>query len=181
MAINFNTRAPCFISPVLLLSPRLAMHPRRRMLKAIPRARLQIEILTIGKRSGKDAAYDSPIAEYRKRMSRIVAVSERTVKPTAAFATISEVANRGRASVFLLDEHGDLPRDSIHFSKMLFDAFEQGDSRLSIVIGDAEGLPQDIIGLKGPKVRLLSLSPLTFTHNMVSYPTLTDYGRNQSC
>lgn len=99
-------------------------------------------------------------------MSRTLTVTERTVKPDAAAATVSNMREKG--SVMLLDEKGRMPRDSIHFAEIVYDALEQGGSRLGVVIGGAEGLPKDVVAIgKENNVQLISLSPLTFTHKMV--------------
>ena len=51
---------------------------------------------------------------------------------------------------------------SEQFSELLFSALEAGGSRLSFVIGGAEGLPPELRA----KAQLVSLSRMTFTHQM---------------
>lgn len=61
-----------------------------------------------------------------------------------------------------LDPNGKL-RSSEQFSQFLMEKLQQGGSRLTLVIGDADGLSQEIReGASG----LISLSPLTFTHQL---------------
>ncbi|KAI0559411.1 tRNA (guanine-N1-)-methyltransferase [Gracilaria domingensis] len=128
-------------------------------------AKLKVNLVTIGKKRGKDAVFDPLVSEYTKRMSRVISVQEKSVKREAASKMVQELSQR--ESVMLMDEKGSMPRDSVHFSEMVFAALEQGGSRLSIVIGDEDGLPQDVSSTKGSRVRKVSLSPLTFTHKMV--------------
>ncbi len=55
------------------------------------------------------------------------------------------------------------PMDSETFSTFIIKKFEEEGSRLAIVIGGAEGLP---LPLKQHHI-LISLSPMTFTHQLV--------------
>lgn len=73
-----------------------------------------------------------------------------------------------------LDERGS-KLDSVAFSSELFTTLERGGSRATFVIGGAEGLPSAVRaaaasdaarGGSGGPLSLLSLSPLTFTHQM---------------
>ena len=131
------------------------------------RASLRVEVLTIGRRSSKDAIYDEPVIELQKRMSQTMHVSERTIQRNNAAAAVESARTHG--AVVLLDEGGLLPTDSAHFSRIVFKALEQGGSRLTFVVGDADGLPSDVASMKKLQhVQSISLSTLTFTHKMVS-------------
>ncbi|CAN8065653.1 unnamed protein product [Agarophyton chilense] len=129
------------------------------------RAKLKVDIIRIGKKSGKDAIYDSLVSEYAKRLSRVISIHEKYAKCEAAPILVRDLAQR--ESIMLMDENGTMPRDSVHFSEMVFAALELGGSRLSIVIGDADGLPNNVLAIKSPRIQKVSLSPLTFTHKMV--------------
>lgn len=160
----------CFVAilPSSFLS--VSYPPRRTFAQQksfrTPRAKLRVDVLTLGKPNGKDAAYDVPIQEYVKRMSGSLTIHERYIKNKTAVETVSEFSRNG--SVILLDEKGVLPSDSVHFSKIVFNALERGGSRLAVVIGDADGLPAEMKALsKNDRVQLISLSSLTFTHKMV--------------
>jgi 23S rRNA (pseudouridine1915-N3)-methyltransferase len=65
-------------------------------------------------------------------------------------------------SAILLDPNGRLYK-SEQFSEFLFQKIEEGGSRVAFVIGGPEGLPQTITK---SGYSLLSLSPMTFTHQM---------------
>lgn len=101
-------------------------------------------------------------------MSPVLSVSSRWVKPEHARRAVADLAHR--APVFVLDEHGAMPSDSRHFADMLYGALQDGGSRVAFVIGDAEGITEEIREVvKGNgSTRLMSLGPLTFTHKMVS-------------
>eukprot|EP00965_Chrysotila_dentata_P224445 6194180-Pleurochrysis_carterae.AAC.2 len=95
------------------------------------------------------------LAEYMKRLS-VVALECNWVRDDAALVDSA----RGRCIV--LDERGEL-YTSKEFSRMMFDALEDGGSRLTFIIGAADGLPDEL--RNGPH-QLLSLSRMTFTHQM---------------
>lgn len=123
--------------------------------------------MTLCKRSGKDSVFDASITELSKRMSPVLSVSSRWVKPEHAARTVADLARR--APVFVLDEKGGMPRDSIHFAERLYEALQEGGSRAAFVIGDAAGISKDVrdVVQASGNARLLSLGPLTFTHKMV--------------
>ena len=68
---------------------------------------------------------------------------------------------RDAGSVIALDPLGKTCT-SEEFGALLFAALEQGGSRLSFIIGGAEGLPKEVRA----GATLVSLSRLTFTHQM---------------
>lgn len=65
--------------------------------------------------------------------------------------------------LLVLDERG-AQYTSQDFSKMLYEQLEEGGSRLTFVIGGADGLPPDLRAT--PAKRQLSLSRMTLTHQM---------------
>ncbi len=115
---------------------------------------LKLNILSVGKTKEKwlDEAFD----EYIKRLKP-------TVQITCCWAKDDEqlVEWASREDLCLaLDPQGRL-MTSEQFSDYLISAWEKGGSRLAIVIGGALGLP---MALK--RLPLISLSPLTFTHQI---------------
>lgn len=149
-------------SPPLIIRGRCYASPRWR-------AKLQVQVVSIGKRSGKDTVFDDQIAELVKRMRPVMEVESRWIKPGAAVQAVREMS--AAVPVVLLDEAGAMPKDSVQFSSTLYELLERGGSRLSFVIGDAEGLPSELVqdarGGRAHNLKLLSLGPLTFTHKMV--------------
>jgi 23S rRNA (pseudouridine1915-N3)-methyltransferase len=67
-------------------------------------------------------------------------------------------------SIVLLDPLG-ATKTSERFTEDMYECLDRGGSRLSFVIGGAEGLPLDLkYPSQGSKPTLISLSALTFTH-----------------
>lgn len=115
----------------------------------------KIKILTTGK--VREAWLEMAMAEYLKRLKPAAEVTLHIARDDQQL--IQWIQKEPR--VICLDAEGQL-MNSESFSKFVHFHLEQGGSRLSFVIGGAEGLPADIKG----KFPLTSLSPLTFTHHM---------------
>lgn len=133
---------------------------------AVVHARYKVELVTLGRKNSKDALYDAGVEEYARRMSNVLSMTERQLKPENAVKYIASARDAG-GSVILLHHEGHLPDGSVAFADLLFNALQDGRSRCLMVIGDADGLPASVRSMPGPRVSLLSLSPLTFTHKMV--------------
>jgi 23S rRNA pseudoU1915 N3-methylase RlmH len=137
------------------------------------RAKLRVSVLNIGRHSSKDAAFDGVVDEYVKRLRPVMDVDTRWIKPDAAVAAVLDAAQSGTA-VLCLDAKGMVLRSSEHFAELLYSRLESGGSRLCFVVGDADGLPDELkpgaLGLRSrPNVEHVSLSNLTLTHKMVRH------------
>ena len=114
-----------------------------------------IKILSVGKT--KEQWLLDAFSEYEKRMRS-------AVKFDCVWAKNDEqlkmYASKEK-NLILLDPNGDL-MTSEQFSSFLVNQLELGGSRVTFVIGGADGIPEAI----KKKGSLLSLSPLTFTHQM---------------
>jgi 23S rRNA (pseudouridine1915-N3)-methyltransferase len=127
----------------------------------------QVTIHCVGKQrtSGSSEAWvDAGYAEYAKRLR--VSLELLTIWHKSDAELVGAVARERarRASVVCLDERGAL-ETSVGLSALLFEGLEAGGSRLSFVIGGADGLPAELRpGQSG--LRALSLGKLTFTHQM---------------
>jgi 23S rRNA (pseudouridine1915-N3)-methyltransferase len=117
---------------------------------------LKIKILSIGKT--KEPWLEQAIAEYQKRL-----------QATASFEFIWAKQEEQLLALvaqsplpICLDPRGSL-FTSEEFSDFLCNKLELGGSRLSFVIGGAEGLPASLKKGSYPQV---SLSSLTFTHQL---------------
>lgn len=147
------------------LAGRAARPPRWR---AGPR----VTLLSIGRASSKDAAFDAGVAEYARRLGGGLALDAAWVRPAGAAEAVLGAARRG-AAVFLLDGRGKAPASSVQFADEVFRALEDGGSRVVFVVGDADGLPKDLVqhamqpGGGKPRLRMMSFGPLTFTHRMM--------------
>ncbi len=117
---------------------------------------LKIKILGVGKT--KEPWLENAIAIYLQRLKNQVQIEFVFVKDdlqlTAALAK--------EPAIVCLDSTGKL-MTSEQFSSFTMKKLEEGGSRLTFVIGGAEGLPLEIKNI----YPLISLSKLTFTHQMI--------------
>ena len=116
---------------------------------------LRLKVVSVGR--PKERWIEEGVEEYQRRLQPVMAIETVWVKDDNQLAALIIKEPR----VVCLDPQGRL-FDSEGFSSFLVQQFEEGGSRLAIVIGGAEGLPASI---KEGKL-LLSLSPLTFTHQL---------------
>lgn len=116
----------------------------------------RLRILSVNKT--KEMWLEEAIAEYLKRLQNQVSIEfvfSKTDEQLLAQAAKED-------NLICLDAGGQM-MDSERFSTFLLKKFEEGGARLAIVIGGAEGLPA---ALKN-NYPLISLSPMTFTHQVV--------------
>lgn len=111
---------------------------------------LKIKIFSPGKT--KDEWLSTALAEYEKRLSK-----DLSIEWIYGYQGLEK-----EHSYLCLDPQGE-SFTSPAFSKFLYKKFEESGSRLTIVIGESEGIPEEI---KEKANRLISFSPLTFTHQM---------------
>lgn len=116
----------------------------------------KIKILTIGKT--KEAWLDEALAEYEKRLKTVAQIELVLAKNDQHLV---ELASKETALI-VLDVVGTAVT-SEEFSKLLVNQLEKGGTRLSFVIGGAEGLPPQ---LQSAPIRI-SLSKMTYTHQIV--------------
>jgi 23S rRNA (pseudouridine1915-N3)-methyltransferase len=115
----------------------------------------KLRLLSIGK--NKEAWLDGALDEYVKRLKGTLAIEFVWLKNDSQL--IRFVKNEPH--VVCLDASG-LLMNSIEFSQFLLKKLEQGRAHLTVAIGGAEGLPP-VMKRQYP---LISLSPLTFTHQL---------------
>ena len=116
----------------------------------------KIKILTIGKT--KETWLDTALKEYEKRLKSSVRIESVFAKDNQNLIDFAEKEK----NVIALDADG-VQMNSKAFSTFLLDKLEQGASRLTFVIGGAVGLPATFKS----RFPLVSLSPMTFTHQIV--------------
>jgi 23S rRNA (pseudouridine1915-N3)-methyltransferase len=116
---------------------------------------LRIYLYYIGK--ARDQNANSMADEYIKRSTRYARVEMREIQPTR----FDPWTKHPSATKILLDPAGKT-QDSALFSKLVAKA-EQESRDLVFVIGGAEGLPSN---WRARGDLLLSLSPLTFPHEL---------------
>lgn len=116
---------------------------------------LKLKILSIGKT--KEKWLDEAFNEYVKRLKSSVQIECLWAKDDIQLVEWTRKEN----FYVSLDPSGRL-FTSEEFAQFLSLQWEKGGSRLTFIIGGAEGLPVEI----KQKGNLMSLSPLTFTHQM---------------
>lgn len=116
----------------------------------------RITVIQVGKT--KDAALQSMLDEYAKRMSSSFALTVETVKDEAA---IWKKLVKG-AYTIVLEAHGKA-LDSIQLTKLLHDLPVRGISTIQFIIGPAEGFTK----YETKPDLLLSLSAMTFSHQTI--------------
>jgi 23S rRNA (pseudouridine1915-N3)-methyltransferase len=116
----------------------------------------KITIYTVGKT--KETWLNSAVEEYTKRLKNTMQIHWVLCKNSEQLNSLLSKEKR----YICLDPLGKL-LSSEEFTKEIFKQLEIGGSRLNIVIGAAEGIDPLI---KTSSALLLSLSPLTFTHQL---------------
>ncbi len=116
---------------------------------------LRIKVLIVGR--SKESWIDAGVEEYARRMSNTLQVVTEWLKDDAQLVQILAKESR----VICLDPSGN-SLTSPKLADYLSQELTIGGSRLTIVIGGANGLP-DLIRKNYP---LISFSQLTFTHQM---------------
>lgn len=116
---------------------------------------LKLKIFSVGKT--KEKWLDDAFNEYVKRLQHSVQIQCSWAKDNAQLV---EWAQK-EASYLGLDPAGRL-FTSEELTQFLFQQWEKEGSRLTLIIGGAEGLPPEI----KQQGNLISLSPLTFTHQI---------------
>ncbi len=116
----------------------------------------KVKVLTIGK--CKEAWLASALSEYEKRLQGKVKIEWTIAKDDEQLIEWAD-----QEPFFIpLDPNGEL-LDSNTLSQKLMRLFTEKGSRLCFVIGGATGLPSPILNRFPFR---LSLSPLTFTHQI---------------
>lgn len=116
---------------------------------------LRLKILSVGKT--KEKWLDEAFNEYVKRLKPSVQIACSWAKDTSQLIEWAEKEN----SLIGLDPNGR-SFTSEEFAKFFIQQWEKGGARLTLIIGGAEGLPSEL----KQKIPLISLSPLTFTHQI---------------
>ncbi len=116
---------------------------------------LKLKILSVGKT--KEKWLDEAFGEYQKRLKPLMQIDCQWAKDS------SQLLDWALKEPYLicLDPAGRL-LSSEQFATLIEQSWDKGGSRLAIVIGGAEGLPLEL----KQNAQLISLSPLTFTHQI---------------
>lgn len=129
----------------------------------------KIKIFTIGKT--KESWLQEASEEYQKRIKSSIQLDWILFKNDMQLIAALEKEDQWIS----LDPNGK-QFSSEEFSKHLFNQLEKNGSRLNLVIGGAEGIPQCI---KDKSKELVSFSKMTFTHQIVRLLLLEQIYRAQ--
>ncbi|MEI8328760.1 MAG: 23S rRNA (pseudouridine(1915)-N(3))-methyltransferase RlmH [Chlamydiia bacterium] len=116
----------------------------------------KIKIITVGKT--KESWLQEATEEYHKRIKHHILIEWVLCKSSEHLQTCLE-----KESDFLCLDPTGMQLTSEDFSTFLFSHLEKAGARMTLVIGGAEGLCQDI---KKRALALISLSRMTLTHQM---------------
>lgn len=118
---------------------------------------IRIKIFSVGK--NKESWLSEALEEYETRLKPILEIQWILVKTSEA---LQEILVKETSFIVLTPDVK--PVTSEQFSEQLYQWIEKMGSRLSFVIGGAEGLADEIIK---KSYAAISLSKLTFTHQIV--------------
>ncbi|CAM9626991.1 unnamed protein product, partial [Sphacelaria rigidula] len=121
---------------------------------------LQVTVRIRGKKSREEDYTNQAYDEYAKRLRPVLALETQWHKTDEEL----EAAVRKDPGVVVCLDEGGRQMDSPTFSDFLFTKLESGGSRLTFVIGGAEGLPPGLKSNPPQGGAKLSLSSMTFTH-----------------
>ncbi|NDD57706.1 MAG: 23S rRNA (pseudouridine(1915)-N(3))-methyltransferase RlmH [Chlamydiae bacterium] len=116
----------------------------------------KIKIITVGKT--KESWLQDAIEEYHKRLKNSITIEWTLAKDTEQLISLA----RRESYLISLDPLGR-QHTSEEFSDFLHSHLVKSGSRLAIIIGGAEGIPEI---LKQKSQSLISLSKMTFTHQI---------------
>lgn len=117
---------------------------------------IKIKIFSTGKI--KEAWLQDAIDEYLKRIQNSISIEWILFKDEEKLYKQAFLEK----DLIVLSPDG-LELDSIQFSKQIFQLIEKNQSRLTVLIGGAEGIPRSLI----KNTPCFSLSKLTWTHQTV--------------
>ncbi|MDO5732225.1 MAG: 23S rRNA (pseudouridine(1915)-N(3))-methyltransferase RlmH [Eubacteriales bacterium] len=131
---------------------------------------MRLDLICVGQL--KERYLRDAYAEYAKRLGRYVdfhcveikdcpdRIPDLRAKAEEAAGIIAKVP--AKSYVIAMDERGQ-QMDSLHFSELLFEGFEQGQSQLSFIIGGSRGLDDS---LRQSADALVSMGKMTMSHQI---------------
>ena len=123
---------------------------------------LEVKIRMVGRKSGGEKWLESAYSTYDTRLkSTNLKVTTQYHKNDAELIKNVEADESKAHTIVLLDPLGNMST-SEKFSDNMYKWLEDGGSRLTFVIGAADGLPPEL--KNGKRKNLLSIGMMTFTH-----------------
>eukprot|EP00581_Thalassiosira_minuscula_P017783 CAMPEP_0183722826 /NCGR_PEP_ID=MMETSP0737-20130205/14669_1 /TAXON_ID=385413 /ORGANISM="Thalassiosira miniscula, Strain CCMP1093" /LENGTH=151 /DNA_ID=CAMNT_0025953063 /DNA_START=135 /DNA_END=590 /DNA_ORIENTATION=+ len=124
---------------------------------------LEVKIRMVGRKNGGEKWLESAYSTYETRLKPTnLRVTTQYHKSDAELIKNTEADESKNHKIILLDPVGKMCTSEV-FSENMYRWLEEGGSRLTFVIGGAEGLPEDLKN-GGRKRGMLSLGMMTFTH-----------------
>ena len=123
---------------------------------------LEVKIRMVGRKNGGEKWLESAYSTYDTRLkSTNMKVSTQYHKNDAELIKGVESDESKSHTCILLDPLGKMCTSEV-FSEKLYNWLQEGGSRLTFVIGGAEGLPPELLE-QGDR-KMISLGMMTFTH-----------------
>jgi 23S rRNA (pseudouridine1915-N3)-methyltransferase len=125
---------------------------------------LEVKIRMVGRKNGGEKWLESAYSTYDARLRpNNLSLSTQYHKNDVELIRGIEADEGKNHKVVLLDPLG-MPRTSEVFSEDMYRWLDEGGSRLTFVIGGADGLPCEIKRGGGRDREMLSMGMMTFTH-----------------
>lgn len=125
---------------------------------------LEVKIRTVGRKNGGEQWLESAYTTYNTRLkSTNLSVITQYHKNDDELVKGIEADEGKNHKVVLLDPCGKICTSEV-FADDMYRWLEEGGSRLTFVIGGAEGLPNEVKNQGNGKRDMLSLGMMTFTH-----------------
>jgi 23S rRNA (pseudouridine1915-N3)-methyltransferase len=123
---------------------------------------LKLTVFSVGRERADAAA--PLVADYLGRVSKFLPIDDQVLKQDKDDKVAARILDKvgGAGLLVALDETGKM-FDSRAFAKLFSSWMDTGVSKVSFVIGGADGLPPEI---KKKADLLLSLSPMTLPHRL---------------
>ncbi|KAL9184633.1 hypothetical protein ACHAXT_012603 [Thalassiosira profunda] len=159
LAALVGCQCSAFLQPQPLTSRIRSRYSCRRCTITITMG-MEVKIRMVGRKGGGEKWLDAAYSTYETRLrSSNLSVTTQYHKNDVELIKGTEADESKNHKVVLLDPMGKM-FTSEAFSDNVYNWLEEGGSRLTFVIGGAEGLPED---LKRGRSKI-SLGMMTFTH-----------------
>lgn len=169
-SIGRSSKSSSFVSNNNAQTPNLQFsfsnHDRITFRRRTPPMKmgLEVKIRIVGRKNGGEPWLESSYSTYEKRLKPTnLQVTTQWHKNDDDLVKAVEGDEAKNHPVVLLDPLGKMST-SEKFCDDMYKWLEEGGSRLTFVIGGAEGLPEELRGVGARRRNLLSLSSLTLTH-----------------
>jgi len=116
---------------------------------------LKIKIVAVGR--VKEPGISSQIAEFQKRIRPFAELTHTELKDEGLTKEAAKLENHMGPNTYVLDEGGKM-QSSVEFAAFL----KKAEGEITFILGGPEGVAPEV----KQKSKLISLSKMTFTHEM---------------